>query len=201
MQKVAITGNIASGKTKVEEILREKGFKVLDTDVLAHDLLKKTAVKKEIIATFFGFDILEDGEISRRKMGKIVFANETLRKKLESILHPLIKKEIGRFFQQCECIDPKSLRCEKIAFVSIPLLFEAKFESLFDKIILVYAEDEIRLERLMKRNNLPEEYAQNRIKIQISQDKKTSLADYIIYNDKSLDDLRNNVEKVIELIL
>lgn len=200
MLKVAITGNIASGKSTVEELLIEKGFDVLDTDIVAHDLLELETIKEQLISGFKNYDIIENNEISRKKLGKIVFEDEALRKKLERILHPLIKDEIGRFFHNVENSHQKTSQKEKIAFVSIPLLFEAKFESLFDKIILVYSDDQIRLERLMKRNNLSLQDAKNRLKSQISQDEKTSLADYVIYNNELLSDLNNELIKVIELV-
>lgn len=193
MLKIAITGNIASGKTLVENILIEKGFSVLDSDIVAHNLLKKKNVKKQIIETFADFDIVEDSEISRKKLGEIIFKDKDLRTKLENILHPLIKDEIGRFFRQIK------KQGEKIAFASVPLLFEAKLESIFDKIILVYADDTLRLKRLMDRNQLPLEYAQNRLKIQTSQDEKISLADYVLYNNKTPNNLRKNLEKILSL--
>lgn len=189
MIKVAITGNIASGKSVVEEILKEKNLPVLDCDDVIHQLYKEDTIKKQIITAFFGFDILEDGNISRPKLGKIVFPNEPLRKKLENIIYPYVKNEIRQFFRQ--------QNGEKIAFVSVPLLFESGFEALFDKVILIYANDEIRLERLMKRSNLNLENAKNRLSIQMSQDKKIKLADYIIYNNGSLKDLSVEVEKAL----
>lgn len=189
MIKVAITGNIASGKSVIEEILKEKNFPVLDCDDVVHELYKEDIIKKQIITAFFGFDILEDGNISRQKLGKIVFDNEPFRKKLEGIIYPYVKKEIWRFFGQNES--------GKIAFVSVPLLFESGFEALFDKVILVYADDKTRLERLIKRSNLVPEQAQNRINIQMSQDEKIKLADYVIYNNSSLKDLTGEVEKTL----
>lgn len=192
MLKVAITGNIASGKSEIEKFLKSMGFNVLDTDVVAHDLLKKENIKNQIICFFP--NVLENDEISRQKLGQIVFADENSRKTLENILHPLIKDEIMRFFCQQE------KQGKKIAFVSVPLLFEAKFEGEFDKIILIYADDNIRIKRLMERNHLPLEYAQNRLKIQISQDKKVSLVDYVIYNNSSLKDLRIELEKILKFL-
>ena len=192
MLKVAITGNIASGKSLVEEFLEEKSYKVLDSDTVAHGLLNNENVKKQIISVFMDYDIFENDEISRFKLGQIVFAKDDLRKKLESILHPLVKEEIKRFFRSCES--------EKIAFVSVPLLFEAKLEILFDKIILIYTDDKIRLERLIKRNNLSTQNAENRLKSQLCQDDKVSLADYVIYNNKTPNILYENIEKILEIL-
>lgn len=194
MLKVAITGNIASGKSTVENILMEKGYKVLDTDVISHELLRDESIKNKIVTSFSEFDILDDNEISRPKLGKIVFGDEELRKKLESILHPRIKNEIVRFFVH---LDKQG---EKIAFVSVPLLFEAKYEDAFDKVLLVCADDKIRLERLIIRNKISLKNAENRLKIQISQDEKIPLADYVIYNNKSLLDLYRRIDEILELL-
>lgn len=192
MLKIAITGNIASGKSTVEKLLKEKSYKVLDADEVAHELMKNKEVKLQLISAFHGFDIIENNEISRPKLGKLVFTNDDLRKKLESILHPLIKKEINHFFD--------SQKGGKITFVSIPLLFEANFDKLFDKIILIYADDEIRLTRLIKRNNLPIEHAKNRIKIQMDQEQKVNLSDYVIKNNGTLPNLIKKLEEVLELL-
>lgn len=189
MLRVAITGNIASGKSTVEGILRQKGYKVLDTDFVVHELLEDENIKNQVISAFIGFDILEGNEISRKKLGQLVFNDEALRKKLESILHPLVKIEIEKFFEK--------EKISKFAFVSVPLLFEAKFEPIFDKIILVYADDELRLNRLIERNNLPLEYAKNRLEIQMNQDEKVSLSDIVIYNNENLCDLIPKVEEII----
>lgn len=186
MLKIGITGNIASGKSTVEELLKKKGFQVIDADGIAHELLKNDSVKKEILEVFSQYDIVEDNEISRLKLGKVVFSNETERKKLELIMHPLIRIEIKRFFASKD-------REEKIVFVSIPLLFEAKFDDLFDKVVLIYADDEIRKQRLMQRNDLSSEVAQNRINIQMSQDKKKPMSAYILFNNGSLEDLELQV--------
>jgi len=194
MLKVALTGNIASGKSTVEEFLKEKNLKVLDTDEVAHSLLNKETVRTLILATFAKHDIVDGEQISRYKIGKIVFSDSAERKKLESILHPLIKDEIVKFFNECNS------KGEKIAFVSIPLLFEVGFEDLFDKIILVHSPDSLRLQRLMGRNNLTPEQAQNRLDIQQSQDEKKLLADYVIYNDKDLNALKDRTQVVLQRV-
>ena len=191
MIKVAITGNIASGKSTAEGFLKAKGYKVLDTDDVAHALLKDERTKELIISAFSKLDILEDGELSRPKLGMIIFTNKTHRRILERILHPLIREEIRQYFKAQE-------KREKIVFVSVPLLFEAKFEALFDKIVLVYADDELRIKRLVERNDLTEEMAKNRLGLQISQDKKKPLVAHIIVNNGSIEDLELQVNDLVE---
>lgn len=191
MLKVAITGNIASGKSTVENILMEKGYKVLDTDIVSHELLRDEVIKKKIVNLFSDFDILDDDEISRVKLGKIVFDDEIWRKKLEQILHPEIKSEMVRFFNYLEA------QGEKVAFASVPLLFEAGFDDIFNKILLVYANDDIRLQRLINRNKISLKHAKNRMKIQTSQEEKLNKAHHVVYNNSSLLDLYQNVDEVL----
>lgn len=191
MIKVALVGNIASGKSTVEEILQQFDYLVLDTDKVCHKLLENNS---EIIEAFSSYDILLDGNqnISREKLGKIVFSNPTLKTRLESILHPQIRKEIINFFDEN--------KSQKIVFVAIPLLFEANMQDLFDKILFVYTNDEIRLERLIARNHYTKEYAQIRLNSQLSQDEKIKKSDYVIYNNSTKDELKDEVIKVLEQI-
>ena len=95
MMKIALVGNIASGKSTVEKTLQELNFSVLDTDFVAHCLLENNA---EIMEAFKDYDILTEGKISREKLGKIVFSDETLKQKLEAILHPQIRAKIQEYF-------------------------------------------------------------------------------------------------------
>lgn len=190
MIKVALVGNIASGKSTVEEIFQQFDYLVLDTDRVCHKLLENNS---EIIEAFSSYDILDGNQnISREKLGKIVFSNPTLKTKLESILHPQIRKEIINFFDEN--------KSQKIVFVAIPLLFEANMQDLFDKILFVYTNDEIRLERLIARNKYTKEYAQIRLNSQLSQDEKVKKSDYVIYNNSTKKELKKEVIKVLEQI-
>lgn len=189
MIRIALVGNIASGKSTVEKFLTEKyGFSVLDTDKACHFLLEKLSAK--IIQEFKNYEILdEDGRLSREKLGKIVFYNEDLKTKLENILYPNLRVEINRYFEEH--------KSEEIVFVAIPLLFEANMENLFDKIMFVYCNDEIRLERLIKRNNYTREYAQKRLNSQLSQEEKVEKSDIIIQNNSDKIALEQEIDKAL----
>ena len=187
MLKIAITGNIASGKSAVETYLTKCGYPFLDTDKVAHKLLEQNPEVKE---AFKDYDILnENGIISREKLGKIVFASKNLLKKLEDIIHPQVKKEIFDFFEQN--------KQEDFVFVGIPQLFESNMQDLFDKVVLVYCPDNIRKQRLISRNKFSDNYAQQRIEAQISQDEKKELCNFVIDNSGTLEDLAIQIDKLL----
>lgn len=176
MIKIAITGNIAAGKSSVENYLQKKGFKVYDTDKIGHDILKNS---NEVLKLF--------GTVDRKEIAKIVFANKEKLSLLESIIHPKIKKEIETLFRTVE----------DTIFISVPQLFESGFDSMFDKIIFVTADEGIRKERLIRRNSLTSEEAQIRINAQKKEEEKIDKCDFIIENNKTIEDLEKQVDKII----
>ncbi len=194
MIKVAITGNIAAGKSTVEQILKEQGYSVLNTDEVGHDLLDgKTDVfksfpffvdaGKEVLRAFKGEDITdEEGHICRHKLGKLVFNDKKLLRRLESVIHPLVRLKIYEFFEEH--------KDETVVFVSVPQLYEAEMQYMFDKVLLVFSEDKYRYKRLLKRDGYTEEYASVRINAQMPQVDKLLLADDCLENDGTISELK-----------
>ena len=179
MLKIAIVGNIASGKSTVEKIIESNGYKVYDTDKITHEIL---ASNEDVIKAF--------GTNDRNELAKIVFSNPDKLKLLESIIHPQVKNELLNIFA----------KNENIVFVSVPQLFEAGFETLFDKIIYITADEDIRKERLIKRNSYTPEEAQKRINAQ-SENGKKEKADFIIENNNSLNDLQNQILDILSILI
>ena len=194
MKKIAITGNIASGKSQVEKILDDLNYVVLDTDKVNNDLLlKDEETKQEIISAFKNYDITDNKNISKEKLGNIVFNNKQEKEKLENILHKKILEKIN-FYE-------KENQNEDFIFVSVPLLFEANWQKYFDKIIFISADENIRLSRLIKRNNLTKEQALSRINSQDKEENKIKKSDFVIYNNSDLISLKNQVNTVLNKLI
>ena len=129
-------------------------------------------------------------DISRSNLRKLVFNNKENVTKLNSIMHPAIIEEIRKQIEQ--------QKMEKLVFVDIPLLFEIKLEYLFDKVALVYANQKIQLERVMKRDNIPKEEALKIINSQMSIEEKKQKSDFIIENEATIEELQNKVEEFLD---
>ena len=191
---VGLTGGIVSGKSTVASMFRDLGAKIIDADRLGHSVIlpHKPAWKK--IVKLFGEDISKnDLTINREKLGKIVFANQVLLKKLNEITHPeiikLIKKEI-------DLARDKIPNQEKLFVIDGALIYETKIDRLMDKIIVVYIEEDEQIKRLIKRNNLSKDEALQRIKSQIPMKEKIKKADYVIDNNGKLGKTKEQVEKI-----
>ena len=186
---IGITGSIATGKTFVTDYLLKKNYKVVDADVISRNLLKKDGkCYQKVIATFEDI-LLENKEIDRQKLGKIIFNDECKKKVLEDIIHPEVIKTI---FEKIE-----EIKFDNV-FVSMPLLYEIGFEKYVDKVIVVYADEKTQIERLMRRDNINREYAVNKIRNQMSLNEKIKKCDFVIDNSKEKEKTIDEIEKVLK---
>lgn len=183
MLKIGITGNIASGKSEAQKIISSMGYKVVDLDIVSHQLLQNDKeVQQKVLDNF--------NTINRKELADIIFNNEDKKKILENIIHPKLNEYIENFFT--------ANKDEKAVFVSGATIFEAGFDKTFDKIILIDAPFEFKINRLMKRNALSYDEALLRLKFQQNNITKTR---YVINNDSSVEDLEKNIKKIFEMML
>ena len=186
---IGITGSIACGKSTVSDYLIAKGYTVIDADKLGHVALTSNYVKRKL-SEKFGDEILENNEISREKLGKLVFGNDDNLKILNSIIHPKIKELILKLQEEH--------KEEDLVFLDIALLYEANFVDLVEKVVVVYVDEDVQLERLMTRNSLSKEEALKRIESQMSPQEKASLGDFVINNSYSKEDTFQQIDEIIE---
>ena len=185
---IGITGSIACGKSTVSNYLKSKGYIVIDADKIGHEALDDDYVKEKLILAF-GNEILEDNKINRQKLGELVFGNSSNLNVLNSIIHPEIRKKI---LEKIDKINDKEL-----IFIDVALLFEAKFDDLVDKIIVVYVDENTQLTRLMKRNSISKKEALSRIVSQMSPIEKAKLGDYTVNNNLDVINTYEQVDKVL----
>ena len=196
MYRIGLTGSIATGKSTVTNMLKELGAFVIDCDKMARDVVAPGTRGLAKIEAAFGKDaVAADGSMDRVYIGDLVFRNPEMKKRLENILFPLI----------FEALDKELLRLERegatpVVFLDMPLLYEVKYDSYVDEVWLVYVPFEVQLSRLMKRNGYTKEEALLRIHSQISVDKKKSLAQQVIDNSGTLEDTKEQVRSLWEML-
>ena len=189
----ALTGSIATGKTVVLDYFRDNlGFKVVSADSVGHEILKDAEIIEKIGATF-GDDVIKNGSIDRRILGKIVFSDKAELLKLNEITHPAILQKTF------EIIDELSLTSPVILEAAI--LIEAGWHKYFDTVMLTWCKPEIQLNRLMTRDNISEEEAKIKIASQMSFEAKKPFATHIIDTSYGIEVTRFTLEKIAKEIL
>jgi dephospho-CoA kinase len=190
---IGLTGSIASGKSTVSNMLKEKGYPIVDADKIARQVVEPgTPVIKEI-AEHFGAEVLnEDGSLNREKLGERIFKSEEERKKLNSIIHPAIRNEMIRQKEQWISKGAGTV------ILDIPLLFESKLQSFVEKIIVVSVTPEIQKQRLIARNELNEQEAADRINSQLLMVEKEAGADAVIDNNGTIEETKMQVETLLD---
>lgn len=194
MLKVGLTGSIAVGKSFVCEVLREQGAFVLDADQTAREVVAAGSKGLKMIVENFGTDILTDaGELDRAAMGALVFADEEKRLLLNSIVHPLVFEAQNLWLAETERKNPRG-----VAVIDAALMIESGGYKRFTKLIVVWCEPAIQLQRLMLRNNLSEAEALRRIGAQMPQEEKKRYADFLIDTSAGFEDTRRQTIEVFE---
>jgi len=189
---VALTGGIATGKSVVASILKEKGCYVQNADSLAHELMQpETPVWKNLV-NHFGQTILKpDGSVDRRKLAETIFRDEEEREFLNKITHPAVLNRIKLTISQLEQENKHEIYVTEAA-----LVIEAGFQDFYDRLILTHCQSEIQLARLLSRNGLTEEEAQGRLQAQLPDEKKKPYAHYLIDTSGSIEQTIEQTEKI-----
>ena len=185
MLNVALTGGIGSGKSAVAEFLQECGAVIIDSDQLARDVIERGTEGFEAVLAAFGDTVLTDGEIDRSTLADIVFQDENQRKKLEAIIHPLVREAAESLM--------KKLPSDSVVINQIPLLVETNGAKRFDYIITVSASEDLRRQRLLQKG-LKDYEITKRMQAQVNDAAREEIADSIIRNEDSLEDLERIVE-------
>ncbi len=189
---LGLTGGIASGKSTADSFFLKRNLPVIDSDVIAHDILNIGQLGYKKVISYFGQDILNsDRTLNRKKLGQIVFNDQSKLNVLNQITHPLIFSEIE------DKITQNKLLKKPVVIVDAPLLFETKVKDYCDKTLLIAVPEELQLQRLMTRDHLNKTEALNRIKTQMPLSQKEKLADYVITNTGTIKELETKLANLL----
>jgi dephospho-CoA kinase len=187
MRVIALTGGIGCGKSLAAQFFAQLGALVIDADQLARAAIERGSAGFDEVVTLFGDSILKDGNIDRRALGEIVFKDQKAKVALENIIHPFVRKE----FEEAVA----SLKGGQVLVYEIPLLYETNAHERFDLVITVESEMENRITRLRSRGMQISEI-EGRIAAQATREQRIEIADFLIENDGSEDELLRQVENI-----
>ena len=187
MRVIGLTGGIGSGKSLAAEYFADLGALVIDADQLARSAIERGSTGFDEVVTVFGDSILKNGDIDRRALGELVFKDPELKSKLENIVHPWVRNE----FEEAVA----SLKGDEVLVYEIPLMFETNAQDRFDVVITVEAAMDNRISRL-RAKGLHISEIESRIAAQATREQRESIADFLIENDGSEDDLLRKVENI-----
>jgi len=191
--RVALTGGIASGKTTVADLFAALGVPVIDTDVIARQVVEPGQPALAAVVAAFGPDVLDaDGRLDRRRMRARIFADPAARQRLESILHPAIRAEMER--HSSEAGGPYQL-------LVIPLLAEGKRRDHVDRVLLVDVPESLQVQRLVLRDGVSQEQAMTSLGAQATRAERLAMADDVVRNTGPADELQGQVARLHQLYL
>ena len=187
--KVAVTGGAGSGKTTVCKRLKELGVKVISSDALAREAVAKGSPAYKNIVNYFGKKVLiSDGNINRQMLRRTIINDDVARLALERFIHPEISKLILRKTAKAEEDG------DRVVLIEVPLLFELGLEERFDVVVVVSTDFELRVKRLMDRDNISREEAENLLNVQMPNKDKVERAEFVLTNEGSKDQLKKSVD-------
>lgn len=189
MLRVALTGGIGSGKSEAGAIFANLGAIVVDSDVLAREVIERGSTGFDEVVSAFGDQILNNGEIDRAKLASIVFEDKSKRKTLENIMHPKIREKFEDIARNANSSD--------ILINLIPLLVETNGAKNFDRVIAISAPVDIRKQRLLNRG-MKEHEISKRLDSQVSDTEREKVADFVLINSGTLGELKSDVEALYE---
>jgi len=196
MLKIGLTGSIASGKSTIARMFSALGVHIIDTDVIARQVVAPGSSGLAKLTAEFGEHLLnDDGSLNRQLLDELIFADQGKRQRLNELLHPLIMSVAGEKMQKYGRQYPDGM-----VMVDVPLLIEANLLSWFDQIILVYVPVAVQLERLKARDRIDAETARLKMSSQMSPEEKLKYADFVIDNSGSLAASRTQVEKIFHCL-
>ena len=188
---IGITGSIGTGKSTVSNYLISKGYSVVDADKISKGAYNIGSNGYKAILEVFGVEILNsNGEVDRKKIKKIVFDNSNMLQRLNMAIHPIIINEIEK---EIEIL----LESQNVVFLDAPLLIETELHKKVDKIIVVSCDKNEQINRIIKRDKITADMAISIINSQMSIDEKLKFADYIVYNNSTIENLYSQVDEII----
>ena len=192
---VGLTGGISSGKSTISSWFLQKGIVVLDADQIVKNLQRPNSPLVLKLAEEFGASIVnENGELARDVLGKIIFYDQEAKERLNAMIHPLVQAKLEEEIERLKKVG------EGLVVLDIPLLFESRFEALVDRTVVVYVSPDVQLQRLMKRDQIDREYALAKMNSQMSLDEKRARADYVLINDGTMGQLREQFDHLFEVL-
>ena len=190
---VGLTGGIGSGKSTAVKIFKELGIDSIDADDVAKNIIDSNKNARKLFIEEFGDKyILKNHKINRDLLREDIFNDKSKIKKLESIIHPIVREEIFKFIQKSESI---------YTIIDVPLIFETKSEDFYNKIVVVDCDKNTQILRASQRDNQTEESILKIIGNQATREERFSIADYVINNDSSYGNLKKEVIKTHQLLL
>ena len=190
---VGLTGGIGSGKSVVGNFFTELGIDVIDADHVSKNILDENKSAKKLFVEHFGDKFIDkNNNINRALLRDEIFKDENKKEALESIIHPLVREEIFNFIKNSQSI---------YKIVMVPLIYETNSQDFYDKILVVECSEENQINRASKRDNKTNDDIMNIIKNQATSEQRKSIADEVINNDSSLNELKNQVIKIHQKFL